>query len=240
MTLPPRPDLGPHAIALWPGVGWTFTETVVVFLAVFGLGHYVLLTVYGILRLQGSWAATIADVLTEAAAPVVVLVWLRVADKPKSTWFGRAGRRAADIGIGIAVGFGIFVAARICLSISYAIARAFGVLYPAIPRPNLELRGGWLIAYGFLLIVVAPFCEEILFRGFLFRGFRSRWAWWPAALLSALLFAVVHASPYRLLDTLAGGLILAGIYEGRKSLLASMAAHSTLNTIVFVLILRSL
>jgi uncharacterized protein len=52
---------------------------------------------------------------------------------------------------------------------------------------------GWLPELLVGAIVVAPAGEEILFRGFLFRGWaRSKWAVWPAIVGISLLWAVLH------------------------------------------------
>jgi membrane protease YdiL (CAAX protease family) len=46
----------------------------------------------------------------------------------------------------------------------------------------------------FLILVVAPLAEEMFFRGFLFHGLWARIGFWPAALASGLLFALIHVS----------------------------------------------
>jgi uncharacterized protein len=52
---------------------------------------------------------------------------------------------------------------------------------------------GWLPGMLFAAIVVAPAGEEILFRGFLFRGFvRPERLAWPGILATAVLFAAPH------------------------------------------------
>jgi membrane protease YdiL (CAAX protease family) len=52
---------------------------------------------------------------------------------------------------------------------------------------------GWLPGMLFAAIVVAPAGEEILFRGFLFRGFvRPERLAWPGVLATAVLFAAPH------------------------------------------------
>jgi membrane protease YdiL (CAAX protease family) len=45
-----------------------------------------------------------------------------------------------------------------------------------------------------LYSVLSPFVEEIAFRGYLFRQLHRRagWGFWPAALLNAALFGLVH------------------------------------------------
>jgi uncharacterized protein len=52
---------------------------------------------------------------------------------------------------------------------------------------------GWLPLLWFATVLVAPAGEEIMFRGYLFRGFvRSERSAWPAILVIALLWAAPH------------------------------------------------
>jgi len=55
------------------------------------------------------------------------------------------------------------------------------------------LAEGWLPAMLFAAIIVAPAGEEIVFRGFLFRGLvRSERSAWPAIVLISVLWAALH------------------------------------------------
>ena len=52
---------------------------------------------------------------------------------------------------------------------------------------------GWLPALWFAAVIVAPAGEEILFRGFMFRGFvKSERTVWPAIIVISLLWAALH------------------------------------------------
>jgi hypothetical protein len=52
---------------------------------------------------------------------------------------------------------------------------------------------GWLPAMLFAAIIVAPAGEEIMFRGFLFRGWaRSERSTWPAIVAISVCWAVLH------------------------------------------------
>jgi membrane protease YdiL (CAAX protease family) len=63
---------------------------------------------------------------------------------------------------------------------------------PDISKEALDSRFVWLVI---LAVIVAPLCEELLFRGVLLRAFRSRLpiAW--AALAQGLLFGLAHVQP---------------------------------------------
>jgi membrane protease YdiL (CAAX protease family) len=55
-----------------------------------------------------------------------------------------------------------------------------------IKVPNLRL------SYGVMAVLFAPFAEEYLFRGLLFRALDREWGGWHAVVGSAAFFAVYH------------------------------------------------
>lgn len=79
-------------------------------------------------------------------------------------------------------------------------------------------------------------CEELFFRGFVMSGFR-RWGKWPAILLAAFLFALVHGSIYRLLPTLWLGIVFGYAVWKTRSVVCGMLAH-TLNNALMVTIVK--
>jgi len=70
---------------------------------------------------------------------------------------------------------------------------------PAIPTPVENLISGRLslMIVGFFATVLGPFFEELLFRGFLFGLFRRMLGAWPAILLAAVPFALLHGPQYQ-------------------------------------------
>jgi membrane protease YdiL (CAAX protease family) len=93
-----------------------------------------------------------------------------------------------------------------------------------------------LAAFGLLVCVLAPVCEELFFRGFLYRVFADRLGVAAAALLSGAIFGLVHlpGSP------VVTGVVLFGLGVGfallrwwTGSLLPSMALHAINNSISF-------
>jgi sodium transport system permease protein len=89
-----------------------------------------------------------------------------------------------------------------------------------------------------LVIAVTPaVCEELLFRGLILSGLR-RYGNWPAIIISAFLFALAHASIYRLLPTFCLGLMLGYVVVKTGSIWCSMLLHA-LNNGVAVTLARS-
>lgn len=90
------------------------------------------------------------------------------------------------------------------------------------------------------LVVLPPIVEEILFRGFLFTGLRSKLKLWPAAIITSVLFAIPHlfASSEGLLwiagiDTLILSLFLCYLRERTGSLWAPIILHALKNGVAF-------
>jgi membrane protease YdiL (CAAX protease family) len=87
--------------------------------------------------------------------------------------------------------------------------------------------------------VVAPAGEELFFRGLLYGWLRHRLGVWPAALVGGTLFGLAHVDPVSgvaLLQTLPLALPLAIVgvglcllYERRRSLWVTAAAHAAFN-----------
>jgi membrane protease YdiL (CAAX protease family) len=87
-----------------------------------------------------------------------------------------------------------------------------------------------------LTTVIAPICEETLFRGYVFAAL-SKWkGWLPAALITGVLFGGVHAgsAPVADLAPLAVlGFALCWLYRRTGSLYPCIAAHSLNNSLAF-------
>ncbi len=92
-----------------------------------------------------------------------------------------------------------------------------------------------LVLSAGLTCVVAPMCEEFLFRGYVFTALRS-WGLLPAAIVDGLLFGGVHASSAPALDLLplaALGFGLCLLYRYSGSLYPGMGAHALNNSLAF-------
>ena len=89
---------------------------------------------------------------------------------------------------------------------------------------------------AFMITVIAPICEEFMFRGFLFPTLWKKWGLVAGVLVSSALFGLLHASgtPIELLLPLALlGAILCLLRAWSGSLVPGIALHSFNNAIAF-------
>ncbi|MFP4416739.1 MAG: CPBP family intramembrane glutamic endopeptidase [Chitinispirillaceae bacterium] len=81
----------------------------------------------------------------------------------------------------------------------------------------------------FTLVVVAPFTEELLFRGLFLRGFERNYGRKGAIFTAALLFALIHLNPYQMIPAFLAGLFLGWITLGSGSVWPAIIAHAATN-----------
>lgn len=107
---------------------------------------------------------------------------------------------------------------------------------PAHPLVNVfleeEERSPWLVSYSvFLAIVIGPILEEVFFRGFCYPIFKKQFGIKLGMVISATLFAAIHANVFAFFPILILGVALAYVYEYRKSLYAPIFIHIFHNSI---------
>lgn len=89
-----------------------------------------------------------------------------------------------------------------------------------------------LVGFGFIA-VIAPFLEELLFRGFVYPIFTKAWPVWLGSTLTAALFALAHMQLQTFFPLFLLGLLLNTSYRRTGSVWTSMAFHSLNNIIAF-------
>lgn len=99
---------------------------------------------------------------------------------------------------------------------------------------QLFLQEGRPLSRFFLLVLVAPLTEELLFRGLVFRGLLGRHRMWTAAFLSAGLFAGAHLNPWQFSSALVLGIVLAWFYLRTGSIALCIFGHAVANGLVMV------
>ncbi len=138
-------------------------------------------------------------------------------------------------GNSLGIGCGLLVAAYIGMIIYGAIIT---YLIGWDMGSNLESDGGefsvpkWVITLS--AIVIAPLVEETFFRGFVFTGFRQRYGWRTAAIISAAIFSVLHLIPLAIPPLFLFGFLLAYIYHRSGSLWVPIILHAIYNSWILV------
>lgn len=94
---------------------------------------------------------------------------------------------------------------------------------------DLRSTWGWAVLVFAVVVVVAPVCEEIIFRGLLWGAVQQRWGRWVALGVTTVVFAIAHLEWQRAPLLLVIGLPigLARLYGG--TLIASIVAHAIAN-----------
>ncbi|HLI33231.1 MAG TPA: CPBP family intramembrane glutamic endopeptidase [Solirubrobacteraceae bacterium] len=138
-------------------------------------------------------------------------------------------RRAALLVVGTYLAF---------LAFSYAWAVVLGITEKEKILESLGTNEGTaLLAAGAVLTcLIAPICEEIIFRGFFFRALANWRGALPAALITGIVFGAVHAGSAPVADLLplgVLGLLLCLLYRATGSLYLTISVHVINNALAF-------
>ena len=93
----------------------------------------------------------------------------------------------------------------------------------AVPLQNNTTLG--FILNLLLLGVIPPICEELIFRGVIFKGLRNNFSKWASILLTALLFALMHQSVTQFVYPFMLGIVLTTLMEQTGNLLYPIILH---------------
>jgi membrane protease YdiL (CAAX protease family) len=146
-------------------------------------------------------------------------------DRGKGVW--------REIGAGLVgylTGFPIFMVG-IGLTLVLAVLADERAAHPAVDQASEGVVG--IIGLLLAATIWAPWVEETVFRGALYRYLRSRTSTFWSAATVGFFFAVVHPQGYVTVPALMSlGAVLAYIRQWRGSILASMAAHAAHNLVL--------
>jgi membrane protease YdiL (CAAX protease family) len=176
------------------------------------------------------------------------LVWARYAT---NRW--GSGRFFHDVGLKPEfsdLGWGpvVWLAAIGTQIVMGAIVLGLGVPLETNTDGISELTGDrtYVISIVITAVIAAPFVEEIVFRGLVMRGLRSRMPAVPTIVLQAVLFGVAHVDPLRGTGNIGLVLVLSGVgaaFGGGAYLLRrigpTIVAHAIFNGVVLVVVLTN-
>lgn len=87
------------------------------------------------------------------------------------------------------------------------------------------MRSGWAAPRVAAMLLIAPFFEEVFFRGWLLRIWERKHSRWVAIIATSIPFAVMHLAGWRILIVLPLGVLFGWLAAGRRTLWPAMAAH---------------
>ena len=227
-ALPPPPPPGNDA-SPWSLTTWSWSDLVAVTAAPFGVAAVLTILLIAAGATSPGWGVLLT-VVQQLAFGLGIAWWVRQHDGSVRPLGLRAhGTTARDVGAGVAAGLGAIAASAIVI----------GVTMQVLGRTELEnpletFGDRWVWANALFALLLAPVCEEIAFRGFLFGGLRQRMRFAAAAIISGMAFGAIHGDLVRFPGLAVTGVILAAVYERRRTLPASMAAHATVNAIALL------
>ncbi|MEM1294298.1 MAG: type II CAAX endopeptidase family protein [Verrucomicrobiota bacterium] len=127
------------------------------------------------------------------------------------------------------------------LGITYGLGHLFGFLAPFFDREEIPefmqkafLSTDYMILLWLGVAVMAPLFEEFFFRGFLYAGWRrSALGWTGTAVLTSLLWAIIHVQygMYEITCIFVLGLVFSAAREITGSLWIPIAMHGLNNAI---------
>jgi len=146
------------------------------------------------------------------------------------------------LGKAVAIGLGMGLAFRFLSGIITAIGESIdpSLCEKAKEATDIIPPETWhKVLLAISLVALAPFGEELLFRGFMFRGFGSVLPLVPAAIVAGVVFGLAHPQYYEtwslLLSICIMGVGLCLIYR-RWGFTAAVATHLVFNLIPAILI----
>jgi membrane protease YdiL (CAAX protease family) len=213
-------------------------ETLALLLMPFGVVYVGQVVFLGVIGVADAWVGIVLSFVQQLSMGLLVAWWVRRRyGSLEPLGLRRGGWTRRDVGAGVAMGLLAVMAMGAVIQITQEVVKAFGGNPPLPLNPIVDYGRRWELVTILMALLLAPVCEEIAFRGLLFGGLRRRFRFGWAAVWSAAPFALLHADPIRLLGLAVAGVLLAAVYERRRTLVASIAAHFTLNLVAVVALL---
>lgn len=183
----------------------------------------------GLPDLTGSGVAVTLIILVSTPIEVVLLMlFAQRGGTSAAEYLGWTVPKRADVVFGLAVVAAFIVVADV---VSWLAGHGLVTSFQTDIYTTAGAQG-WLVLLWFAIIVVTPFGEETLFRGFLFRGwFREPKDAWFAIVATAALFALMHVQYdwFVIAQVFGFGLLLGWMRWVSGSTLLTMLLHAFIN-----------
>jgi membrane protease YdiL (CAAX protease family) len=240
---PPPAVYRPQREVVFENAPWGVGEAVIIFIIAFVAASILSLGIYQLLKTH--YSSTTTAFLLIFFSSVVLYAFLlggtfySVIVRHKSN-IQALGLRIAGSGKAVVWGFAfgvpLFLAA---ISVAYVSEKVFGptntdVVSRSVTKMS-SVSPGLIALLVITLVLLAPVCEEIFFRGYLYPALRNRMNKNPAMILNGLLFAAAHFELIGFLPRFLLGWGLCYIYERNRTLSGSIAGHALYNGLILLL-----
>jgi uncharacterized protein len=161
----------------------------------------------------------------------------------KWNWIGLRDRFAPIGRIPLILGALAAPALIALTSIAVLILKMAGISLAETPDPSILPHHWAQLPLALLLIVIlAPICEELLFRGLLLDWLRQKMNVWIAASILSVIFSLLHLNPFSLgavgwlafFDRFLIGISASALAIKYRSLWPSFTLHATVNGIACI------
>jgi len=186
-------------------------------------------------QLVGQVAATPKMLLASAAvSSLLLLAALFVAIRLEGARLARRlrlTRRALGFRFWLLTSFGFLAVSQLFDSLFWFLGIDPGGTIDLAIRSISSASGYVLILLLILIGPMAGLAEELFFRGYMQTRLRQRWRPWPAILVTAGAFGLLHLDPFHSVFAFLVGILLGWIAEKAGTILPSIVAHVFNNTV---------
>ncbi len=231
---------------VFPGAPWGVGEAMIIFAIAFTVASVASLFLYGFLRTVTSTTNAVFLLLFFSSVLLYTLLLagtffsVRVRHGSTATALGlKLEGLGKGLGLGLVIGVPLFLGAMGLAYVSQQLLR--DTSSPDMVSRSIDevSSGGVSAVFVFILfltlVILAPVCEEIFFRGYLYPALRNRMDRQPAMIINGLLFAAVHFELIGFLPRLLLGYGLCYIYERQHNLSGPITGHALYNGTILLL-----
>ena len=225
------------ALFAWVIVGFFVAQYLVVFLA------RAMLDVTGYTYVIGE--SPLLQLVVSAAAYVVALGV--IVGVPKLLFEAKKESLWQELGIEKKPHITLVAYALLGYAVYFLLTIIFGLVAQAVWREfpvdqaqqvgfgNLASIPEYMMAFV-ALVVIPPIAEELLFRGYFYSKIRTVSKFWVSAVITSLLFGLVHWQWNVGVDVFALSLVLCALREYTGTIWAGVGVHLIKNTVAFAIL----
>lgn len=180
-----------------------------------------------------TWIAN--PVLAGTVAGAVVLLVFAGIRKLRPSWVSFASAVREERAVRLFWPWTVLIAVLMFLTGQLAAAWVYEHLGSAgFDRHAQALKSSGVVLSVLAALLIAPIVEETLFRGVLYPVLRKRVGAWPAMVVSALLFALLHGNSVQAVAVIPLGLLLALVAERTHRVWPCVLVHMSNNLAAMV------